>query len=203
MLASAAAGAVAQNGDGIERIESLREALAAAPVWVAEYEQEFIPVGMTIGDRARGTLWLAWPDRALFHTGDPVDQMMGLNGRTVRLIDVGDKTCDEKVLTDREWERIPLAAVLDPRGALQHFEVVETGDRGVELRPRAPGGVDRVEIELGTDMLPAQVAVVDPQGAVNRLRFGRWRRAGQPPEGRWLPEPPDDIACVVEPGPLD
>jgi hypothetical protein len=186
----------------LDRLEDLNRALAGEPGWTARYVQESIPVGLS-AERAEGSVWLAWPDRALFHTGDPAYQMMGLSGRTVRLIDLRDETCDERTLTDREWERIPLAAVLDPRGALVHFTVAAAGGTSVVLSPKEPGGVDRVEIELGPDGLPMQVTVFDPQGAVNRLEFDRWRRADRPPGGEWLPDPPDGLECVVEPGALD
>jgi hypothetical protein len=170
---------------------------------VATFEQEFVPAGMTMGDRAVGTVWLSWPDRALFQTGEPAVQMMGLSGRTVRLVDITDETCDERTLTDREWERIPLAALLDPRGASLHFKVMESGQGGVLLEPREPGGVDRVEIEIGAAGLPNSVQVVDPQGAVNRLAFGAWQPATGPPGGLWLPEAPPGVECLAEPGPLE
>ncbi len=135
--------------------------------------QEYIPAGMTMGEEATGRVWLAWPDRALFHTGEPPFRLMGLQGRTVRLVDLHDETCDERTLSDREWERVPLAAVLDPRGALVHFDVVDRADNEIVLIPKEPGGVDRVEVDLGEDDLPDEVTIWDPQGAVNRLRLLR------------------------------
>jgi hypothetical protein len=187
----------------VDRLESLNRALARESGWTAGFDQEFTPVGMTIGEEATGRVWLSWPDRALFHTGEPVRQMMGLSGRTVRLIDLEDETCDERVLTDREWERIPLAAVLDPRGALVHFDVADDGERGIVLIPREPGGVDRVEVVLGDDGLPLEITIRDPQGAVNRLGFSGWERAEGPPLRLWLPTPPDGVECVADPGALD
>lgn len=186
-----------------DRLESLNRALARETGWTAGFEQEFVPVGMTVGEEARGRVWLAWPDRALFHTGVPVRQMMGLSGRTVRLIDLEDETCDERLLTDREWERIPLAAVLDPRGALVHFDVANDGEKGIVLKPKEPGGVDRVEVVLGDDGLPLEITIRDPQGAVNRLEFSDWERAEGPPRRLWLPTPPGDVECVADPGALD
>lgn len=185
------------------RLETLNRALSSAPTWRAEFHQEYIPAGMTMGEEAHGTVWLAWPDRALFHTGEPPFRLMGLQGRTVRLIDLPDRTCDEHQLSDREWERVPLAAVLDPRGALVHFDVDEHGDSGIVLIPKEPGGVDRVEVVLGADDLPDEVSIRDPQGAVNRLEFSRWTSSAEPPDGIWLPAAPEDVECATDPGPLD
>jgi len=188
---------------GARQLEVLSRALASHQGWSADFDQEYIPAGMSMGESAVGRVWLAWPDRALFHTGDPAYRLMGLSGRTVRLVDSADETCDEHVLTDREWERIPLAAVLDPRGAQPHFGVESGGERGIVLIPREPGGVDSVEIVLGVDGLPAEVVIRDPQGAVNRMRFSGWTPAPAPPDGRWLPEPPSGVECVADPGALD
>lgn len=187
----------------LDRLESLRRTLASREVWSADFTQEYIPAGMTVGEKAAGRVWLAWPDRALFHTGEPPFRLMGLQGRTVRLVDISDQTCDERALTDREWERVPLAAILDPRGALVHFDVAEHTDVGVVLIPKEPGGVDRVEVILGGDDLPASVTIRDPQGALNSLRFTGWISAGEPPDGAWLPAPPEGVECVADLGPLD
>jgi len=193
----------AADGTALDRLETLRRTLAGTPVWDAEFSQEYIPAGMTMGEEATGRVWLAWPDRALFHTGDPPFRLMGLEGRTVRLVDLGDRTCDERVLTDREWERVPLAAILDPRGATVHFEVGELADAGIVLVPKEAGGVDRVEVILGDGGLPAVVTIRDPQGAVNSLRFTAWRAVTEPPSGDWLPIPPEGVECVADVGPLD
>lgn len=128
---------------------------------------------------------------------------MGLHGRTVRLVDVDDLTCDEHVLSDREWERVPLAAVLDPRGALVHFNLADHGDAGIVLTPKKAGGVDRVELILGDYGLPREVSIWDPQGAVNRLKFTDWKAVAEPPDGVWLPRPPDTVDCAADPEPLD
>lgn len=186
----------------LDRLEALNRSLASEAGWVAHFIQESIPVGLSM-EEAEGRIWLAWPDRALFHTGEPPYQMMGLSGRTVRLIDLRDETCDERLLSDREWERIPLAAVLDPRGALVHFTVADRGESGITLTPKEPGGVDRVEVVLGADDLPLEVTILDPQGAVNRLRFTDWRPSEGPPDNLWLSTPPDGVECVTAPGALD
>jgi hypothetical protein len=124
--------------------------------------------------------------------------MMGLDGRLVRLVDLTSPSCDEHLLGDDEWARIPLAAVLDPRGAIERFSVLERGSRGFILIPYEPGGVDRVEVSLGDDNLPAEVVVVDPQGATNRLEFTAWRPTSGPPDGGWLPQPPPGLECVSD-----
>ena len=199
---------LAADEEGVDpamaRLEALGSSLRSEPAWCAGFEQEYVPVGMTVGETAIGRVWLAWPDRALFHTGSPPTRLMGLEGRVARLVDLEAGSCDEHRLSDREWQRVPLAAVLDPRAAIEHFSVLELGDdRGFVLVPREPGGIDRVEVALGADALPAEVVVVDPQGAVNRLRFSGWRPSEPPSDGGWLPPAPPGIDCVTDPGALD
>jgi hypothetical protein len=190
------AAAVVSHASGMEALERLGATLRTSPVWQADYTQEYVAAGMQSGDRVAGTVWVAWPDRALFETGDPVDQKMGLDGRIVRLVDLGVPSCDEHQLSNDEWERIPLAAVLDPGSALDRFTVLDHEDLGFALVPREPGGVDRVEVVLNDRGLPSEVAIVDPQGAVNRLQFGDWRPADAPARGAWLPEPPPALECI-------
>ncbi len=187
----------ADPGQGaIDTLAELGRRLRAQENWTARYRQEYVPVGMTRGDTADGTVWLAWPDRALFHTGDPPMRLMGLADRTVRLVDLELGTCEEHRLTDREWERIPLVAVLDPAAALQRFRISLSGPGHLVLVPLEPGGVSRAEVLLGDDGLPAEVIVTDTQGTVNRLHFSGWSASGPPPGGHWLPEPPDAVTCV-------
>lgn len=189
-------GAAVANAAGMDVLESLGAALRGAAAWHADYTQEYVAAGMTAGEEVAGVVTVAWPDRALFASGVPPSQQMGLEGRVVRLLDLEVPSCDEHVLGDDEWARVPLAAVLDPRGAIERFTVLDHGERGFALVPREPGGVARVEVILDGRDLPAEVVVIDPQGAVNRLRFGGWRAAAGPPDGRWLPTPPRGLDCV-------
>lgn len=182
----------------MEALETLGAALRAQGAWQAEYDQEYTAAGMGAGDEVSGVVVASWPDRALFRTVGPETQLMGLDGRTVRLVDLEVPSCDEHLLDDDEWARIPLAAVLDPRGAIDRFTVLDHGVRGFALVPREPGGVDRVEVSLGENGLPSEVVVVDPQGATNRLRFTAWRSSEGPPDGAWLPQPPPGLECVSD-----
>ncbi len=184
--------------EAIQRLARLGEVLQQQPVWQAEYEQEYLPAGMTEGEQASGTVWVSWPDRALFKTGEPVLRLMGVKGRSVRLLDFEVATCDDHQLNDQEWARIPLAAVLDPQGAAEHFTVLALASGGIALIPREPGGVARVQVELGPDGMPTEVVVSDPQTATNRLSFSGWQRAEAPLNGRWLPAPPPEIACISD-----
>jgi len=182
----------------MEALEELGTALRSAPAWHGKYSQEYISAGMSAGEVIAGEVLAAWPDRALFRTGDPTTQLMGIDGRIVRLVDLSVPSCDEHLLDDDEWARIPLAAVLDPRSALDHFAVLEHGGHGFALVPREPGGVARVEVVLNAANLPQEVVVIDPQGATNRLVFTNWRSSDGPPGGSWLPEPPPGLDCVVD-----
>jgi hypothetical protein len=195
--AAAAQPAAAQQG-AISRLEDLAGALREHPVWTATYHQEFLPAGMAAGEEVDGQVWVAWPDRAHFRSGSPVVRLMGLDGRQVRLVDLDLPSCEEHLLDDDEWARIPLAAVLDPRTAVDRFTVLSLGERGFALEPRRPGGVARVEVLLRADNLPLEVVVVDPQGATNRLAFGAWTALAQPPPGGWLPPAPAGVACSGE-----
>lgn len=194
-MAAVLAAAVVRAG-GLETLETLGSRLRSQPVWQASYTQEYVPAGMTLGDRESGRVWIAWPDLARFDAGDPVVRYMGLEGRRVRLVDLEASACDEHVLDDAEWARIPLAAVLEPRQAVDRFTVLE-GDAGeVVLVPREPGGIDRVEVSIGEDGLPSVVRIVDPQGAVNRLEFSSWSPAASAPSGGWLPAAPSGVECA-------
>ena len=179
-------------------LEALNSALRAESSWRAEYSQEYIAAGMEAGDEVSGVVVVGWPDRALFRTVEPSGQTMGLAGRLVRLVDLQVPSCDEHRLDDDEWARVPLAAVLNPRGAVDRFTILEHGRRGFTLVPREPGGVDRVEVVLGVDDLPDEVVVIDPQGSTNRLRFGAWQPSDGPPDGVWLPQPPPGLECVSD-----
>lgn len=184
----------AQDGP-IALLEELAAALRQRPAWTAPFHQEFLPAGMSAGEKVDGEVWVAWPDRAHFRSGQPAVRLMGVDGRQVRLVDLDLPSCEEHRLDDDEWARIPLAAVLDPQSAVDHFTVLALGDRGVALEPRAPGGVARVEVTLRPDSLPLEVVVVDPQGATNRLDFGDWTPADHPPPGGWLPPAPAGVVC--------
>ena len=179
-------------------LEELGAALRSAPAWHCDYRQEYIPAGMSAGEVIDGEVLAAWPDRALFQSGDPATQLMGLDGRVVRLVDFSVPSCDEHLLDDDEWARVPLAAILDPRSALNHFSVFESGNHGFALVPREPGGVARVEVVLNEANLPQEVVVIDPQGATNRLVFTNWRSSDGPPNGSWLPDAPPGLDCVVD-----
>jgi hypothetical protein len=180
------------------KLESLGRVLKSRPVWQASYYQEYLPAGMTMGDEERGTVWVSWPDRAQFQSGEPVVRTMGLDGRHVRLLDVEVPSCDDHRLDDDEWARIPLAAVLDPQQAVDNFSILDHGSAGFVLIPHEPGGVARLEVVLRSDNLPEEVIVIDPQGATNRFRFDGWESAEEPPGGRWLPEVPPEIECVTD-----
>ena len=198
VIAIAVASAIGAQEAGMPGLEALNSALRAAPAWQAEYAQEYVAAGMGAGDEISGVVVVAFPDRALFRSVEPAGQMMGLEGRLVRLLDLEVPSCDDHHLDVDEWARVPLAAVLDPQGAVDRFTVLDHGERGFTLVPREPGGVDRVSVVLGEDNLPDEVVVVDPQGATNRLRFSTWHAVDGPPDGQWLPEPPPGLVCIAD-----
>jgi hypothetical protein len=197
VIASVASVASAQESAAMARLEQLKQSLGRHEVWQASYRQLFTPVGMTTAEEMAGQVWVALPDRAHFRAGDPPLQLMGLQGRAVRLIDLDVPSCDDHLLSDEDWARIPLAAVLDPEGAVEHFSILDLGDNGISLIPLEPGGVDRVEVILDSSGLPEQVVVVDPQGATNHLLFSGWHQSEPPPEDAWLPVPPSKLECVT------
>jgi hypothetical protein len=196
-VASSPPGAAAQDGP-MERLESLGRALRQQPQWRASYHQNYVPAGMTQGEEVDGIVWVAWPDRALFRAGEPWIRSMGLDGRKLRLVDRELSSCDDHLVSDDEWARIPLAAVLEPQRAVDHFTVLSSSENGFALEPRQPGGVARVEVGLGPENMPAFVVVVDPQGATNRLDFSGWTVAPSAPDGGWLPDPPAGVPCISD-----
>ena len=200
VVSIAAAPGATEEGSGLAALQALSSALQGGSAWQADYNQEYIAAGMGAGDEVSGVVVVAWPDRALFRSADPTTQIMGLEDRLVRLVDLEVPSCDEHLLDDDEWARVPLAAVLDPRSAVDRFTVLDHGERGFILVPREPGGVDHVEVILGGGDLPDEVVVVDPQGATNRLRFTGWHPVDGPPDGQWLPEPPPGLECVGDDG---
>jgi hypothetical protein len=197
LAALAVAGGAAAEGP-IDRLESLGSVLRQERAWQAIYQQEYLPAGMTVGEQESGTVWVAWPDRAFFRFGTPVVREMGMEGRRVRLVDLDVASCDDHQIDEDEWQRIPLAAVLDPRSALDGFTILENGTAGFSLIPHDPGGVSRVDVTLTANMLPDEVVVTDPQGATNRLKFGQWQAVEGPPDGDWLPVPPAGMECVSD-----
>lgn len=196
-IAIVAVHGVAQDGP-VTKLEALSRALRLEPAWSASYHQEYVATGMTLGEETTGTVWVAWPDRAHFRAGNPVDRLMGLEGRRVRLVDLATPSCDDHVLDEAEWARVPLAAVLDPRAAIDRFTIVDRDDDGVTLIPREPGGVARVDVQLGPDNLPRRVVIVDPQGSRNQLEFVGWRASSPPVEEGWLPVPPAGVDCLED-----
>jgi hypothetical protein len=197
----ATAGPVSAQGDpALERLTALGGALQAAPVLSAPYIQVFVPAGMSLGDEERGVVWVSWPDRALFAMGDPVVREMGLDGRDVRLLDAEAGTCDDHHLTEEEWQRVPLVALLEPTAAVDRFTVIALEDGGIALVPRDAGGVARIEVALDDASRPVRLVIEDPQGGTNTFEFGTWRETSPPARG-WRPEPPEGTTCqTVEAG---
>lgn len=195
VLASGPVAADEPSG-AIGRVEELGRVLRQHDAWRAEYTQTYLAPGMSLGEEAVGAVWVAWPDRARFSVTEGTAQEMGLQGRWVRLVDPLTPSCEDHLLDEDEWARIPLSVVLDPRAAVARFAVDDLGDDGFVLLPREPGGVDRVEVRLGGDRMPREIVVVDPQGARNRLRFEAWRESRPPPDG-WLPDAPEGAPCAA------
>lgn len=194
---AAASPAHRTSAAAIRLLGRVGRALRSGTVWTAAYRQEYIAAGMTAGETASGTVWLSWPNRALFRSAGPRGRIMGFEGRRIRLLDFESRTCDDHVLTEDEWLRIPLAAVLDPASATSRFSVSLDTDHRLVLRPLRPGGIARVELTLDRRFLPSSIVIVDPQGAVNRFEFRGWAKRTAPPEGGWLPAPPAGIVCTA------
>ncbi len=188
----------AQDRPPLEKLESLSGKLQSHEMWQARYDQEYIPAGMDLGEEVSGSLWLAWPDRLLFIQEEPEKRSMGFEGRKLRLVDPGAGSCDEHLLTEEEWERIPLVAILDTGQAVRQFSILDQ-EGVITLLPHEKGGVDRVELKIGSDGLPRELIITDPQGATSRFNFSKWKPAMEIPGGKWLPDPPEGIECVGDP----
>jgi len=188
--------ASAEQSSGIDRLERMARKLKTHTAWKGQYHQVYLPAGMTQGEESSGTVWLAWPDKAMFQTDEEPGRITGLDGRVVRLIDLEVPSCDQQELSDEEWAQMPLAAAIDPQGALDHFAVLALDEQGVALIPKALSGVARVEVVMNAEDLPRQVTILDPQGATNTFSFDSWKaRELGPPKG-WLGQPPPGLNCV-------
>jgi hypothetical protein len=196
LLTSAVGAAAGAADDPMATLVELREALQAETAWVVEFDQEYIPAGFDDGDRVTGRLWLAWPDRMLFVSGDPPVQWLGLEGRWTRLIDLDAGTCEDHRLTDEEWERIPLVVVLDPQRAVELFTITSSPDGAVVLLPAQRSDLERVQLRVDAAGLPLELEVHDGQGSINRFDFGTWSPASS--DVAWIPEPPEDVSCFGE-----
>lgn len=197
-LAATLASVAAAGEDPMADLERLGRALRAQPVWSCAFEQEYVMAGMTGGDEEVGEVWVAWPDRTLFVSGEPPLRLTGLLERQLRLVDLEVGTCDDHRLGDDEWARLPLAAVLDPARAVDSFTVLPGAGDGFVLVPREEGGLARLEVALGSDDLPRRVVILDVQGNTNRLTLGPWTAHAEPPDGGWLPPPPEGVECAED-----
>ena len=100
VIVVAVAGGAAAQDRGMATLEPLNAAWRADSAWQADYRQEYVAAGMGAGDEVSGVVVVAWPDRALFRASQPSVQMMGLEGRMVRLIDLDVPSGDELRLDD-------------------------------------------------------------------------------------------------------
>ncbi len=187
---------VCAEDDAMAALVDVREALRSVATWKVPFEQEYIPAGFTEGDRTSGQLWLQWPDRMLFVSGSPPVQWLGLEGRRTRLLDLDAGTCEDHVLTDEEWERIPLVAVLDPQRAVELFTIMQGPAGEIVLLPRQRSDLERIELTARDNGLPAQLKIHDGQGSVNIFEFQTWSAADS--EVSWIPEAPDNVSCFGE-----
>lgn len=198
LLGCAYAG-VLWSGAPMESLEKLAQHFQSHPIWRADYSQEYIPAGMDEGEFVSGRLWLAWPDKLLFIQDRPEKRSMGFEGRKLRLVDEEAGSCDEHLMSQEEWERIPLMAILDTRLAVEHFSILESAPGEISLIPHEKGGVDRVEIFVGDAGMPRMLTLTDPQGALSRFKFSEWKEASSHPGESWLPAPPEGVECVGDP----
>ena len=184
------------DDDSLGKLVALRAALQAEAVWQVPFTQEYVPAGFSEGDRVTGQLWLQWPDRMLFVSGEPPVQWLGLHGRQVRLLDLDAETCEDHRLSDQEWERIPLVAVLDPQRAVELFSITAGADGEIVLLPSGRSDLERLQLAVAENGLPLELVVHDGQGSVNRFLFEGWEAAESSVE--WIPQPPDGVACFGE-----
>jgi len=184
------------SGGPVSILEELGALLKSREAWKASYVQEYIPAGMDLGEEVSGELRIAWPDHALFLQKEPEKRSMGLEGRRLRLVDFEALSCDEHILSEEEWQRVPLIAVLDTRQALEHFSILKGDSGAILLLPHEKGGVERVELSLGPKGLPGTLIIRDPQGAISTFHFTGWKAVKKPAGESWLPEPPEGVGCV-------
>jgi len=181
-----------------EPLEVLAARLGASATWQASFTQRFLPAGFTTGTEEQGVFTFAQPSRLRFdYTSEP-QRIFAVDGTVARIVDEKAGSCQAVVLSEGSWAALPVAGLADPAGLQQLFEVRQEGQK-IVLRPRkALPEVALVEVVLGRDGLPAEVAVEDAQGNHNLFRFGPWHAVPSPRAGFFTPGLPGASPCLPQ-----
>ncbi len=176
-------------------LASLAAALEASPAWRVEFVQHYLPAGFASGTREGGTLLLVPPARLRFDYRGATPRVFAVDGSVARLVDEHAGTCDAVAIDRGAWERLPLAALLDPAAARQAF-LVEERPGELRLVPRhATQDVAEILVTGTPGLPPTRLVIVDPAGNRNEFVFSHWTRTRTPQDDAFRPHLPGAPPC--------
>lgn len=179
-------------------LAAVAAALAGSPAWQAEFDQEYLPAGFDQGNREHGTVVIAPPARIRFDYGGPAPRVFALDGNLARSVDPSAGTCDAVRIDQGAWERLPLAALLDPASAERSFQISSSGAT-LHLTPREPSPeLVAIDVRVDASHFVTAVEVVDQDGNKNRFGFRRWRKATLPAQAFFRPALAGSPPCLPE-----
>jgi Outer membrane lipoprotein carrier protein LolA len=182
-------------------LDGLLATLRAAPAWQAHFVQRYVPSGFKEGNRDEGEVVLVAPSSLRFDYSGKDPRAFAVDGTVARLVDDVAGTCDAVRLDSATWDRLPLAALLDPGAARAAFVVSREGN-ALRLVPRSPGPeLSQLVIGAGTDHLPAEVVATDGNGNRNEFSFTGWRKVEPPAPAFFRPALPGAKPCLPEVAP--
>ena len=179
-------------------LQRLSTALRTSPAWHAAFSQTYTPAGFDEGTSDAGTVVLAPPGRLRFDYTGAEPRVFAVADGIAREVDPGAGTCDAFRVGGGVWDRLPLAALLDPTATVKSFETVVVGEV-LRLTPREPSpDLASIEVTLGAAGLPATLAVRDGEGNRNLFSFSAWQAVAVPPAATFAPALPGKPPCHPE-----
>jgi outer membrane lipoprotein-sorting protein len=179
-------------------LDAVVKKLASVKAWQASFTQEYVPAGFESGSKDTGSVTVVAPAQLRFdYTGEGT-RVFAVDHGTVRMVDQGNGTCDAIRLDQGAWQRLPLAALLDPGAATHAFVVVGSGAT-LTLTPRAPTPeLTRLVVEVNNDHTVRAIDVFDDSDNRNRFVFGPWRPVSLPVAGFFQPALAGATPCQPE-----
>jgi outer membrane lipoprotein-sorting protein len=179
-------------------LQHLATAMRGAAAWKATFTQTYTPSGFDEGTSDAGTVVVAPPGRLRFDYLGAEPRVFAVDEGVARQVDPGAGSCDAFRLDGALWDRLPLAALLDPAATVKSFDAVAVA--GVlRLTPREPSPeLASIEVTVGPSGLPATVVVRDGEGNRNLFSFSGWVAVAVPPAASFAPALPGKAPCRPE-----
>lgn len=179
----------------VRGLDAIGDALRRAAAWRVEFTQTYVPAGLETGTTEAGSLTVVAPDRLRFDYSGGGSRTFAVDGTVARLVDPVAGTCDAVTLDRGRWERLPLAALLDPAAARASF-AVETAPGRIRMTPRTPDPeVGEVIVAIDRASLPTAVTIVDAAGNRNEFRLRNWSEVAAPEPSFFQPHLPGAAPC--------